>query len=105
MDKREAIKIAKRYISLIESRYKIVNVILFGSFAKGTNHPDSDIDLAIVFKSVDDIVDMQIELMKMRTDDDLLIEPHPYRESEFENSNPVVYEILRNGIELNNYAT
>ncbi len=105
MDKREAIKIAKRYISLIESRYEIVNVILFGSFAKGTNHSDSDIDLAIVFKSVDDIVDMQIELMKMRTDDDLLIEPHPYRESEFEDSNPVVYEILRNGIELNNYAT
>jgi len=105
MDKREAIKIAKRYISLIESRYEIVNVILFGSFAKGTNHSDSDIDLAIVFKSVDDIVDMQIELMKMRTDDDLLIEPHPYRESEFEDSNPVVYEILRNGIELNKYAT
>jgi len=79
-------------------------VILFCSYAKGTNHVDSDIDLAIIFKSIDDIIDMQIELMKMRTDDDLMIEPHPFSLSDFQASNPVVSEILKNGIELKNYA-
>jgi len=104
MDKSEAIKITKRYADLIGNKYQIENVILFGSYAKGTNHVDSDIDLAIIFKSIDDIIDMQIELMKMRTDDDLMIEPHPFSLSDFQVSNPVVSEILKNGIELKNYA-
>lgn len=103
MDKNEAIRIAKRYIDTVSSRYQIENVILFGSFAKGTYHADSDIDLAIIFNSLDDIIEMQIELMKMRTDDDLLIEPHPFIITDFNSSNPVVSEILKNGIELTNY--
>jgi predicted nucleotidyltransferase len=104
MDKNEAIKIAKRYIDSISKKYPIENAILFGSFAKGTNNADSDIDVAIVFKKIDDIVDMQIELMCLRSDDDLLIEPHPFVTSEFQNTNPIVAEILKNGIEISNYA-
>lgn len=104
MDKVEAIKIAKRYLNVVSSQYQIESVILFGSFAKGTNHADSDIDLAIIFNSIDDIIDMQIELLKLRTDNDLLIEPHPFKTSDFNISNPVVSEILKNGIELKNYA-
>ncbi|MDP2888461.1 MAG: nucleotidyltransferase domain-containing protein [Bacteroidota bacterium] len=100
MDKADAIKIAERYISLVGKKYKIENAILFGSFAKGTNNTDSDIDLAIIFKSIDDIIDLQIELMKMRTDDDLLIEPHPFRAIDFKISNPIVSEILKDGIEI-----
>ena len=104
MDKADAIKIAERYISLVCKKYKIEKVLLFGSFAKGTNHMDSDIDLAIIFKSIDDIIDLQIELMKLRTDNDLLIEPHPFRAIDFQISNPVVSEIMKNGIEIVNYA-
>lgn len=104
MDKAAAIKIAERYLFLVNKRYQIESAILFGSFATGTNHADSDIDLAIIFKSIDDVIDMQIELMKMRTDDDLLIEPHPFRLIDFKTSNPVVYEIVKNGIEIVDYA-
>ena len=104
MDKSEAIKIAKRYINAVSCRYQVENVILFGSFAKGTSHADSDIDLAIIFKSIDDIIEMQIDLMKLRTDDDLLIEPHPFKMSDFNLSNPVVSEILKHGIELKNFV-
>ncbi len=100
MDKNEALKIAKRYIESISSKYQIESAILFGSFAKGNYHPDSDIDIAIVFKSVEDIIDLQIQLMQMRTDDDLLIEPHPFKISDFNLSNPMVAEIKKNGIEL-----
>ena len=104
MDKNEAIKIAKRYIDSINKKYPIENAILFGSFAKGTNHSDSDIDIAIVFKTVDDIIDMQIELLCLRSDDDLLIEPHPFTVTDFEITNPMVAEIMENGIDIVNYA-
>ncbi len=100
MDKNEAIKLAKKYVKRISNKYKIENAILFGSFAKGTNHADSDIDIAIIFRSVGDIIDLQIELMKMRSDNDLLIEPHPFKKSDFNISNPVVAEIIKNGIEI-----
>jgi predicted nucleotidyltransferase len=100
MDKNEAIKIAKRYIDSISDKFQIESAILFGSFAKGTNHPDSDIDIAIVFKTVDDIIDLQIQLMQLRTDDDLLIEPHPFKLADFHISNPVVAEIKKNGMEI-----
>lgn len=104
MDKNEAIKIAERYVASISKKFQIETVILFGSFAKGTNHSDSDIDLAILFPKVDDIFEMQIELMSLRTDDDLLIEPHPFETSDFNATNPVVAEILKNGIEIRTYA-
>jgi predicted nucleotidyltransferase len=104
MDKNEALKIAKRYIDTISKKYRIENAFLFGSFARGTSHPDSDIDIAIVFKEVGDIVDMQIELLCLRSDDDLLIEPHPFTVSDFKIANPLVAEILKNGIEIKNYA-
>jgi predicted nucleotidyltransferase len=104
MDTKEAIKIAKRYIDSISRNFQIENAILFGSFAKGTNRPDSDIDLAIIFKSVDDIIDLQIQLMQLRTDEDLLIEPHPFKATDFHSSNPIVAEIKRDGIEIFNHA-
>ena len=104
MDKSDAIKIAKRYVDKVSEKYQIENVILFGSFAKGTNHDDSDIDLAIVFKQLHNIMDMQVELMCLRGDNDLLIEPHPFLLSDFNLSNPVVAEILKNGIELKSFT-
>jgi predicted nucleotidyltransferase len=100
MDKSEALKIAQRYLISVSHKYQIENAILFGSYAKGTNHSDSDIDIAIVFKSVDDLFDLQIELMCLRSDEDLLIEPHPFLLSDFKTSNPFVAEIIRNGIEI-----
>lgn len=100
MDKSEAIETVQRYLRNIAGKYQIVNAIIFGSYARGTQKQDSDIDLAIIFKSVDDIIDLQIDLLKMRTDDDLLIEPHPFSQKDFEISNPVVSEILKTGIEI-----
>ena len=104
MDKREALEIAKRYVSNLTQKYNIERAYLYGSFAKGTNHTDSDIDLAIVLTSISDIIDVQIDLMQMRTDEDLLIEPHPFRKEDFNLNNPVVAEILNNGIEIKDYA-
>lgn len=100
MDKNTAINIAKRYLESVSEKYQIESAILFGSFARGTNHPDSDIDLAIIFNSVNDVIDLQIELLNLRSDDDLLIEPHPFAVKDFNETNPMVSDIKKNGIEL-----
>ena len=100
MDKREAIKIAENYLQLIEANYAVKKAMLFGSFANGTNHVDSDIDIAIVLQSDTDIIDTQIDLMKLRRNVDLRIEPHPFFENDFTLSNPVVNEIMKFGIDL-----
>lgn len=100
MDKKTAINIAKRYLKSVNEKYQIESAILFGSFARGTNHPDSDIDLAIIFKSATNIIDLQIELLSLRTDEDLLIEPHPFAVTDFNETNPIVADIKKNGIEI-----
>lgn len=40
----------KNYISKLESDANVVGVILFGSYARGDNRPDSDIDLIVLLQ-------------------------------------------------------
>jgi predicted nucleotidyltransferase len=100
MDKREALEIAEKYVDSICFKYDVQRAIMFGSFAKGTFHEDSDIDIAIVIKDVDDIIDTQIDLMKLRRGIDFRIEPHPFMYADFNRANPVVNEILKSGVEI-----
>jgi len=104
MDKNEALRIAERYVKSVNEKFKIENAFIFGSYAKGFNHADSDIDIAIVFRQIDDIIDMQVELLWLRNDEDLYIEPHPFSQADFNSSNPLVAEIIKNGIEIKNYS-
>jgi predicted nucleotidyltransferase len=100
MDKKDAIIAAQRYVNVVRAKYPLTRAMVFGSYAKGTNHADSDIDVAIVLKNADNLFDTQIALMCLRNDDDLLIEPHVFREKDFTSDNPFVHEILRGSISL-----
>ncbi len=100
MDKAEAVIIAKRYAGALKANYNYLKIILFGSYAKGNYNDDSDIDIAVIFKDFNNIIDMQVELMKLGYKIDSRIEPHPFRESDFELSNPVVNEIVKYGQEI-----
>ncbi len=104
MDKSEALRLAQRYVDLVKEHFSVEQAMLFGSYAKSTNHANSDIDIAIVFQQVDDIIDRQIALLNMRTDDDLLIEPHPILLNDYNLTNPLAAEILSNGISLTDQA-
>jgi predicted nucleotidyltransferase len=53
LDKREAREIAIKYTDRVRQVYKPKQVIIFGSFVNGNPHPDSDIDVAVVFDSVE----------------------------------------------------
>lgn len=100
MDQTAIIDIVHCYADAVWEKFKFKKLYLFGSFAKGSYHKDSDIDLALVFDDYDNLLHMQWELMRIRRSIDSRIEPHPFRERDFEISNPLVYEILKSGKEI-----
>ncbi|MCL1942758.1 MAG: nucleotidyltransferase domain-containing protein [Candidatus Azobacteroides sp.] len=100
MDKKDALNIAQKYAEIVKDSFDFQKLILFGSYAKGTPDEDSDIDIAIVFSDYDNRLDRQVELMKLTRKVDTRIEPHPFREKEFEISNPFVHEIITYGREI-----
>ncbi len=94
------INTAKRYIQSIPAELELKKAYLFGSYAKGNQHPESDIDIAVVIGKMDDFYTVQMQLMRLRRDIDLRIEPHPIWEGDFNIQNPFAYEIEKTGLEL-----
>jgi len=94
----------EKYIKKARQYYKIDYIILFGSFAKGTNHEDSDIDIAVISNDFTDTFEDGVQLMKLTMGIDLRIEPHAITTEEFDEiGTPLIDEIIKTGIEL--YAT
>ncbi|QRR02356.1 nucleotidyltransferase domain-containing protein [Dyadobacter sandarakinus] len=89
MDKGEAIELARTYVRFVRQSYPVSKAFLFGSFAKGNFHADSDIDVAMVLDYSNDIIETQIDMMKLRRKIDLRIEPHPFTFGDFQLSNLV----------------
>ena len=100
MDKTDALNVVKKYAEVVKNSFDYQKVILFGSYARGNARKDSDIDIAIVFSDYENRIDRQVELMKLTRQIDTRIEPHPFREKEFDYSNPLVSEIVRYGMEV-----
>ncbi len=102
MDKEDAYRIGEKYIAFLinEKRFDIKKAYLFGSYVRENQHTGSDIDIALVMKDVDDIIDMQIQLMFLRRNFSVDIEPHPINEEDFTIANPLACEIMKTGIEF-----
>jgi len=82
MDKTEAIESVKKYADRVRRDFNVKKIILFGSYAKGTAREDSDIDVAVVFKSIDgDYLDLITRLSRIRRDVEHRIEPVALEES------------------------
>ena len=101
MDKKDALNIATKYADAVKSKYDFVKIILFGSYAKGNYNDDSDIDIAVILKDYNNLIDIQLDLMRLRRKIDSRIEPHPFREKDFNITNPVVNEIVKYGQDIN----
>ena len=95
-------KIVQKYVKKVCEIYKVKTIILFGSYAKGTEHEDSDIDIAIITDDLKkDKFNEEINLMQLRWDIDLRIEPHIISVSDYENDEtPFVVEVKNNGIKV-----
>ncbi len=99
MDKREAIKKVRAYKLLLQDYFKPEKVYLFGSYARGTQRQDSDIDVAIVVRQADgDFFTVNPLLWKLRRQIDDRIEP-VLIERDFDDAG-FLDEIEKYGIEI-----
>ncbi|MFO8023278.1 MAG: nucleotidyltransferase domain-containing protein [Perlabentimonas sp.] len=94
------IETVKNYLTLIPNDFGVKKVYLFGSFAKGIEKEESDIDVAIILNNMSDFFSTQRQLMRLRREVDLRIEPHPINEKDFNIMNPFAFEIQQTGIEI-----
>ncbi|MFW5721640.1 MAG: nucleotidyltransferase domain-containing protein [Bacteroidota bacterium] len=102
MDK-ATIKTITDYIKLIRENYSdFESVYVFGSYARGNSNQNSAIDLAIIFKDLDDLkrFDVQVQLMLLASQIDTRIEPYPISHNNFYSDNPFVIEIKKTGFEI-----
>ena len=91
----------RKYIEKISQYYKIEAIILFGSYAKGTENEDSDIDIAIVSSDFNDIIEDGAKLIGLTWKIDTRIEPHPISTEDYQKvSNPFVREVVDTGIKV-----
>ena len=99
-DKVYSIEEIKAIVVPICKKFFVKQLFLFGSYAKVTNHEDSDIDVAIIINSDSNVFDLMVELMILTQNIDLRIEPHPIKVKDFEDGNPFVQEIIDTGIKI-----
>jgi len=58
--KDQVVEIAKKFSREVSKDYRVVAVILFGSYAHGVPKPESDIDLAVVSPDFSEKPEMEI---------------------------------------------
>ena len=83
MANQSIIETAKLFLQAIPKELGVKKAYLFGSYAKGNEREESDIDIAIVVENMPDFFSTQRLLMKLRRSIDLRIEPHPIKEQDF----------------------
>lgn len=94
-------------ISQIVNQFKPVQIILFGSFAKGTYHKNSDIDLCIVAETTDKretLADMYADIESDRPFDIVLYTPGEWDRC-IQDSCSFASHIVREGVVLYPYST
>ena len=90
------------YISVISGEIAVEKVFLFGSYAKGTSHKNSDIDIAVYSKdfSAETRIDDMTYLLDKTWGLDFDIQPFPFGADDYEDPVGILEEILKTGMEL-----
>jgi len=93
------IQIIKRYIKELENNgIKISGAIVFGSYAKGSVHDHSDIDVALISDAfTGNRYDDRRKVVPLRRKIDSRIEPIPFRPKDFDEGSLLVDEIKITG--------
>ena len=95
-------KIIEEYLNELSNQIPVQKAILFGSYAKGTTHQYSDVDIAIFsdyFKGMSRVDGIHFLLLSAM-DYDMDIEPQSFTMAEYNEPVGLVEEILKTGIEL-----
>jgi predicted nucleotidyltransferase len=97
MDKREVITKLKKYKKLLSQEMSFDKMILFGSYAKGSQRDDSDVDVAIVVDKLQgDYLLTTPLLWRIRREVDDRIEPIILEKNNDESG--FLEEVMKNGI-------
>lgn len=76
MDKSEVLKIVKQFSAIVVEKYHPLKIVLFGSYARGDYHKDSDIDIAVIVDKLEgNFLDSEAGLYKIRRTINENIEP------------------------------
>jgi uncharacterized protein len=76
MDKREVLEKLRKFSEIVVEKYNPLKIVLFGSYAKGTNKEESDIDVAVIVEKIDgSFLEKEAGLYKIRRNIDENIEP------------------------------
>ncbi|GHT54908.1 hypothetical protein AGMMS49982_20290 [Bacteroidia bacterium] len=101
MDKNDAIELSKSYLEKVKKAgINVVDAWLFGSYAKGNFHKDSDIDLALVLPDNFLSLDTDVKLMVMRQGNETIIETHTYSKNDFQSDLPIISQIKQYGLHI-----
>ena len=98
MDQRQAIDIVRQYKQAILPSYKGAKVFLYGSYSKGEQRPESDIDVAVVIPRIDgNWFTLVPPLWTYARKINSLIEPVLMEENEH---SPLYDDIMRTGVAI-----
>ena len=102
MEKRTALKISRDYLKRVrKSNLNFSEAWLFGSYAKGNQNENSDIDIAIVLSDDEThTFETDVKLMVIRKGEETMIEPHAFSKNEFNVNFPIVDQILQHGEQI-----
>lgn len=104
MVKKSVIKIIQKFSdSLNDKGIDVDRIILYGSYAKGNQREESDIDVAVVSGNFGkDRTEEGMLLFRIAGDVDTRIEPVPISLESYNKDTwlPLVYEIRKNGVEI-----
>jgi predicted nucleotidyltransferase len=92
---------------LEESGIRVARIVLYGSYARGGFHEDSDIDVAVVSPDFGgDRFEEGIKLRELALRIDPRIEPVPVSVESYERDTwiPLIYEIRETGVEIDGVA-
>lgn len=98
----EVLIVTNDYINKLRKQILVEKVILFGSYAKGVDTMDSDVDIAVFspafenMSRVDGLTFLLMQALDYRVD----IQPQPFTMRDYADHTGLVDEIIKTGVEI-----
>ena len=99
MDQSVAEKV-KRYADIVRHTMRVKKILLYGSYARGCEHDNSDIDVAVIVDNLEgDYLELSSKLFELVSKIDVRIEPVLLNEAS--DKSGFIESIMKYGKEIN----